>query len=177
MTNCGLPIILGLLFFTFNQSVSAQNGDVQPEKPKKSAVVLVKTQEDAEFYTVGFLESDLKESDVVAHVNVLSYELADQIGMGGCEQNKGAGYCLYLLKAEVREIFKGKIATRKFEFYKVTEADYAHKEKMIGSHVVFLKWSNDFPGKKRSLGTIENSTRDIKHNVIAKLRKISRRKK
>lgn len=165
-------IIFAILFFTISPGAYSQkNKNNSPNEKTKVAET-----GDSEFYSPALLAADLKQSDVVAYVNVLSYELADQIGQGGCEQNKGAGYCLYLMKAQVKEIFKGRIRQKTFEFYKVTEADYAHKEKMLGRHVVFLGWSDNYPNKKRSLGTLENSTRDIKHNVLQKLRKIARKK-
>lgn len=164
-------IIFAVLFLTLSPEVFSQKKDAVPAEKNK-----IVEQDDSDFYSRAFLAADLKQSDVVAHVNILSYELADQIGQGGCEENRGVGYCLYLMKAQVREIFKGRIRQKTFEFYKVTEADYAHKEKMLGRHVVFLGWSDNYPNKKRALGTLENSTRDIKHDVLQKLRKIARKK-
>jgi hypothetical protein len=165
--------IIALLFLTNSKVFSQQTkNDAAAKTPKIAAA----DGDDSEFYAPEILKADLKQASVVAHVSVTSYELVDQIGQGGCEQNKGVGYCLYRMKAQIREIFKGKVRRRNFEFYKVTEADYAHKEKMLGSHVVFLNWSDNYPDKKRSLGTLENSTRDLKHNIIRKLRTISRQR-
>jgi len=122
------------------------------------------------YNSAGALRADLKAADVVLYVNVLSRELADQIGAGGCEQNTGAGYCLYRLKAEVREVFKGKVEKENFEFYTTTDADYKHKDWLLGEHVVFLTRSDNYPDKKMSLGTIENSTRP--GNAADAMRKI-----
>jgi hypothetical protein len=174
-----MPKILLLLFLSSLFFASSPKGFSQtkgsPKENTKSAAA--DEADDSDFYSTELLASDLKQSEVVAYVNVLSYELVDQIGQGGCEQNKGAGYCLYRLKAEVKEIFKGSIKEKVFEFYKVIDADYPHKEKMLGGHVVFLSWSEDFPDKKRSLGTMENSTREIKHDILRKMRKIARKVK
>lgn len=133
------------------QSVSSQT-ETQSEKSK--------TDENS-FHSTRGLRSDLKVSDAVVYVNVLSRKLVDQIGSGGCEQNTGAGYCLYLLKAEVKEIFKGKIEKENFEFYTTTEAGYRNKDWLLGEHIVFLVLSDNYPDKKMSLGTIENSTRPV----------------
>jgi len=44
----------------------------------------------------------------------------------------------------------------------------------LGEKVVFLKWGDNYPNKKMSLGTLENSTRAIKYDVIEKMRKIAK---
>jgi hypothetical protein len=163
-------VICSALLFTIPPDARSQKNVLPNEKSKIAA------DDDSDFYSAELLAADLKQSDVVAHVNVLSYQLIDQIGQGGCELNEGVGYCLYRLKAQVQEIFKGKIKRKTFEFYKVTDADYAYKKKMLGRHVVFLGWSSNYPDKKMSLGTMENSTRDIKHNILRKLRKIARKR-
>ena len=128
------------------------------------------------FYSAEFLKADYKEAKVVVYVNVKSRQLVDQLGGGNCEQNTGAGYCLYLLKAEVKEVFKGKVETNDFEFYTMTEAGYQNKDWLLGEKVAFLDWSDNYPNKQMSLGTIENSTRAIEQNVLESMRRIAKTK-
>ena len=111
------------------------------------------------------------------HVDVKSYELVDSIGTGDCKENAGGGYCLYRLKADVKEIFKGKIVKKNFEFYMVLEASTTKKDFLLGEKIVFLNWSSDFPDKRRHLGTLENSTRSIESGVLEKMRKIAKKKR
>jgi len=85
-------------------------------------------ESDSNYYSAEFLKSDFKQVEVVLYVNVKSRELVDQIGGGNCEQNKGPGNCLYLLKAEVKEIYKGKVKRENFNFYQTTDADYKNKD-------------------------------------------------
>jgi hypothetical protein len=125
-------------------------------------------------YDISFLRNDFRTVDVVVYVNVKSRTLADKMGEGDCEKSTGTGYCLYLLRAEVKEVFKGKIKKGYIEFYTSPDMDYPHKDKLLGEHVVFLEWSKNSPDGKLSLFTLENSTRNIKHGVLAKMRKIRR---
>jgi hypothetical protein len=166
-------ILIILIFLSLSVPSNFFSQKSKIKSADKNAEAGISEANDSEFYAPALLAADLKQAAVVAYVNVLGFELVDQIGQGGCAENKGVGYCLYRLKARVREVFKGKIKEKNFEFYKVTEATYAYKDRMLGRHVVFLNWSDNFPDKKMSLGTMENSTRDIKHNVLAKLRKIA----
>jgi hypothetical protein len=160
-------IIVGL-FLNFPQTVSGQS-----EKTKAN---LQSSQED-EFLTKLF-KADYKQVDVVLHVDVKEYELVDSIGKGNCKEITGGGYCLYRLKGDVREIFKGKAARENFEFYTVVEASTAKKDFLLGEKLVFLEWGDNFPGKKRSLGTLENSTRSsIEKGVLETIRKIAKRKR
>ncbi|HMS42425.1 MAG TPA: hypothetical protein PKE69_19495 [Pyrinomonadaceae bacterium] len=129
-----------------------------------------------DFYSSKFLKYDFKQVNVVVHVNVKSRELVNHIGEGSCEDGKGTGYCLYRLKADVKEIFKGKIEIVNFEFYTVVDVDYRNKDSLLGEKVVFLDWSDNYPDKKMSLGTMENSTRSIEKDVVKKLRKIAKKK-
>ncbi|HEY0458960.1 MAG TPA: hypothetical protein VGC97_07375 [Pyrinomonadaceae bacterium] len=137
------------LSFTLLKPVAGQNENPAENSPSK---------EDG-YTCAGGLRSDLKVSDAVLYVNVLSRRLEDQIGDGGCEQDTGGGYCLYLLKAEVKEVFKGKIKKGDFEFYTTTDADYRSKDWLLGEHIVFLVESDNYTDKKPHFGTIENSTR------------------
>ena len=149
-----LSVIFSIYFLIFAQNILAQD----------------------DFYSSKFLKSDFKQVSVVVHVNVKSRELVDHIGEGNCEDGKGTGYCLYRLQAEVKEIFKGKIETENFEFYTVVEPSLRINATLLGEKVVFLNWSDNYPDKKMSLGTMENSTRSIEKDVIKKLRKIAKKK-
>jgi hypothetical protein len=121
-------------------------------------------------------KADYKQVDVVLHVNVKEYALVDSIGKGDCRETSGGGYCLYRLKAEVKEVFKGKISRENFEFYTVLEATTSKKDFLLGEKLVFLEWSNNFPDKKKSLGTLENSTRSLEPGMLETMRKIARKK-
>lgn len=122
------------------------------------------------------LKSDYKQVDAVLYVDVKEIELINSIGTGNCKDTSGGGYCLYRLKAEVKEVFKGKIRRENFEFYTVIEASLGKKDFLLGEKIVFLDWSKNFPDKKRHLGTLENSTRAVKGNMLEKMRKIAKKK-
>lgn len=159
-------VFSAVLFSIPFQNISSQTDD----KPKDTQI-----NSEGSFYSTELLDSDYEQVNVVVYVNVKSYELIDQIGQGGCEQNKETGYCLYLLKAEVKEFFKEKVNKEIFEFYEVTDANYQHKDSLLGEKVVFLNWSDNYPNKKMSLGTMQNSTRSIEQNIIEKMRKIAKK--
>lgn len=123
------------------------------------------------------LKGDYKQVAVVLHVDVKTLELVDSIGAGNCREISGGGYCLYRLKAEVKEVYKGKINRKNFEFYTVIEASTGNKDFLLGEKVVFLQWSGNYPDKKKHLGTLENSTRAVKGNILEKMRRIAGKKK
>jgi hypothetical protein len=147
-----------ILSFAAFENVSAQNKD------------------DGGFLSTEFLRSDYRQVKVVLHVNVTSYELVDSLGNKNCKENTG-GYCLYRLKADVKEIFKGKIKKENFAFYTVLEGSSNSKDFLLGEKLVFLNWSTNYPDKKRALGTMENSTRPIETGVLQKMRKIAKKKR
>ena len=148
-------ILSAVIFLLLFQNISAQTGD------------------DDGFFSAKFLKSDYKQVDVVLYVDVKSYELVNSIGKGDCREISGSGYCLYRLKAEVKEVFKGRIKRENFEFYTVLEASVGKKDFLLGEKLVFLEWSKNFPDKKRNLGTLENSTRPADAGVLEKMRKIA----
>lgn len=152
-----------LLLFAFSSNVSGQT---------EKALTNDKSDEEDGFYSTKFLQSDFEQVEVVAYVNVKKLKLADSLGNVDCENNKGTGYCLYLLTAEVKRVFKGKIETKTLEFYSSPDADYP-KKSLLGEKVVFLNWSDNYPGKKMSLGALENSTRLIENDILEKMRKIT----
>jgi hypothetical protein len=121
------------------------------------------------------LKHDYKEANIVAYVNIRRRILVDSIGEGNCEKNEGVGYCLYRLKAELKEVYKGKIRTSKIEFYESLDTDYP-KKYLMGEKVVFLSWGKLKSKKKKELFTLENSTRSMEHNVLRRIRKITGRK-
>lgn len=116
------------------------------------------------------LRSDLKSSDVVAHVNIKQSKNVDRLGGGNCETNVGGGYCLYLLTAEVKEFFKGKTADKSLEFYTSAETSYP-KKNLLGEKIVFLVWGENSETKKKNLSTIENSSRGVR--ILDAIRKIA----
>lgn len=161
--------ILTILFLSAAQIASSQ------QSKSEKAKILLSDSADSEFYKSSMLKSDFKEVDVVAYVDIKERRLENSIGSGDCETDKGAGYCLYRLKAEVREVFKGRISAKTVEFYTSPDMDYP-KKNLLGERVVFLKWNEAEAGKNKTLGTMENSTRWIKYDVLKKLRKIAKKK-
>jgi hypothetical protein len=123
------------------------------------------------------LKSDYKEVDAVLYVDVKEIELLDSIGTGNCKETSGGGYCLYRLKAEVKETYKGRIKKGKFEFYMVIEASIGKKDFLLGEKIVFLNWGGNYPDKKKHFGTLENSTRPVKGSILEKMRRIAKKKK
>lgn len=151
-------LLPGLLFIQLTASVFGQT----------------KTEfdDDSGFTSLQALRSDLRMSNITAYVDVKNLKLIDSLG--DCENNKGGGYCLYKLEADVKEVFKGKIRTKTVKFFVSPDADYP-KNNLMGEQVVFLVRSKPEKGKAAKLGTIENSTR--KTDVLEKIRKIAKGKR
>ncbi len=117
------------------------------------------------------LRNDSRMSDIVAYVDVKERKLVDSIGNApDCDNDKGAGYCRYLLKADVKEIFKGKNAGQTIEFYTNPDADYP-KKNLMGEKIVFLVRYTDEKTGEEHLSAFENSTRGV--NVLETMRNIS----
>lgn len=130
-------------------------------------------QTDNAFYQTDVLKSDLKQVNAVVYVNVIGIKLVDSMGSGNCETNKGSGYCLYELTAQVKEVFKGKIVGKTMKFYTSPDADYP-KERLMGEQVAFLNKNELKLTKTKEFFTMENSTRKIEFDIVAKLRKIKK---
>lgn len=108
-----------------------------------------------------WLRGDLRASDVVVYVNVKEKKLIDFIGNNpDCDNDTGAGYCRYLLKGDVREVFKGKEIGKTIEFYMTPDADYP-KKYLLGEKIVFLVRSENKESKTNGLYAIENSSRPL----------------
>lgn len=130
-------------------------------------------QDDGGFYQTDVLKGDFKQVNAVAYINVKAIKVVDSMGSGNCETNKGSGYCLYELTADVKEVFKGKVAGKTLKFYTSPDADYP-KERLMGEQVVFLNKNNIVVAKTKQFVTLENSTRKIEFDVVGKLRKIKK---
>ena len=165
--------ILTILFLALAQIAPSQQS--KPDVPREKTKVLLSDSADSEFYQSSTLKSDFKEVDVVAYVDIKERKLENSIGSGDCETDKGAGYCLYRLKAEVKEVFKGQISGKTVEFYISPEMEYP-KKYLLGERVVFLQWNEAEAGKNKTLGALENSTRWIKYDILKKIRKIAKEK-
>ncbi|HEX8250430.1 MAG TPA: hypothetical protein VF599_19805 [Pyrinomonadaceae bacterium] len=163
-----MPRILSAFIFSFFllfSAVSFQNVSSQTENPSPND----NTEESSGFHSAEMLRKDLKLADVAAYVDIKERELVDFIGEGNCESDKGTGYCLYRLKAELKEVFKGKISGKTIEFYVSPDAGYP-KKYLMGEKIVFLIWNENEEDKTQKLGTIENSTRSA--TALEKMRKI-----
>lgn len=166
MLNKKIALVLAVLFvFAVCSTVFAQNKDADN---KKSEVDKAEMQ----FYATELLRADYKSVDVVAYVDIKEYKVADSVGRGDCGAEKSAGYCLYLLKAEVKEVFKGKVTKKEIEFYLTAESGYPKKH-LTGERVVFLELDKE----KKTLGVMENSARWIKYDILKKMRRIAKKKK
>lgn len=128
------------------QIVSAQNDEMSAEN---------------QFNSSANLRHDLKSSEIVAYVDVKNVKLAGKSNEINCESTTKFGYCSYLLTAEIKEIFKGKLETKKLEFHTVMESGNS-KKRLLGGQIVFLVWNKNNERNTKSLITIENSIRDIK---------------
>src|SRR5688572_10332696 len=112
-------ILFAVTFSMFLSFVIFQNISSQ------SAIVLSnsKTDDESSYFSLKMLSSDLRVSNVVAYVNVKEVKYADRSDEDtDCENNTKGGYCAYLLIAEVKEVFKGKIESKPFEFYGSADA-------------------------------------------------------
>lgn len=170
------------LIFLIISSISFQSVLSQKQKPAEqkessknftvSETPKVENSEIDDLYTPKWLRNDMRVSDVVAYVNVKEVKYVDRSDTDtDCENNQGGGYCAYLLTAEVKEIFKGKVETKPFVFYASADASYP-KKYFLGEQIVFLLGGEEDKDKKRNLGTLENSSRSIEHNVLEKMRNI-----
>ena len=128
--------------------------------------------QDDGFYQSDALKGDYKQVNAVVYVNVKGLKIVDSMG-GDCENNKGTGYCLYELTADVKEVFKGKAIGKTLKFYEVADTDYP-KAKLLGKQVVFLNKSELTITKTKEFFTLENSTRKIEFDIVSKLRKIKK---
>lgn len=118
-----------------------------------------------------WLRGDLRTADVAAYVDVKEKKLVDSIGNSpDCDNDKGAGYCRYLLTAEVKQVFKGKDSGKTIEFYITPDADYP-KKYLMGEKIVFLVLYKDEKTGEEHLSAFENSTRGT--NVLETMRNIS----
>lgn len=144
-----LPVI-ALLGFVLFQNVSGQTDD--------------------------FLASDLKQVDVAAYVDIKEViSVASSDKETDCENFKGIGYCSILLRAEIKELYKGEIKTKTLEFFESGEAQSIRsKKQFLGERLIFLEKFRE--GDKTYLQTLENSTRRIEGDILKKMQKIARGK-
>lgn len=157
LKNLFVIIFSALLSFPFGnvQRVSSQTVD-EPHNNENSE-------------EIRWIRNDLKVADVAAYVEAKEIKTIDSLGKADCQKNTGGGYCLYLITADVKEIFKGDIKKDTLEFYVSPDASFP-KKGLLGEQIVFLVRNRNEKTKKESLSTIENSTRDIE--IIETLRKL-----
>jgi hypothetical protein len=132
--------------------------------------------QDDGFISTEAARADARQVDIVAHVNVRELKVVGTLdgNVSDCGQNKRAGYCSYLLTADVIEVFKGKYSLRRIEFYTTIDADYP-SERLIGEKIVFLNRHKNSKTKKIELGVLENSTRPATPELLDGLRARPRR--
>lgn len=163
--------------FILFQGASGQTLKSEGEKGSASNAVnsekpIDENSEIDDAYTPKWLRLDMRMVDVVAYINVKEAKYSGSSDDNtDCKTGKNGGYCFYRLLAEVKEVFKGRIETKTFEFSQSADAGYPAKN-FLGEQVVFLSWY-EADDKKKHLGeSLENSRRRIKHDVLEKLRNI-----
>jgi hypothetical protein len=168
MKNLALILVSSFIFIACSQNIFSQTENSNRKKPVAKTKV-------SPFYQTEMLKSDYEQSAIVAYVDITERNLVNFIGSGDCESRKGKGYCLYRLKANVKQVYKGEIAGKTIEFYVSPDADYAKKH-LMGEKVVFLNWSETGNDGKRNLSAMENSMRSIENDVLKKMSKIAARR-
>jgi len=160
-------IFSALMPFAAFQNVSAQMVD-QPQKTKEEA--------NGGYFSSDFLRSDYRQAGIVAYVSVkeiISTGRSDD--QTDCVNFTGIGYCSFLVRAEVKELYKGNAATKMIEFSEGGEAKLIKsKDRFLGEKVVFLE--KFVENGKTYWQTIENSTRPIEQDVLETMRQIAREK-
>lgn len=169
-------IFLTISFISLQTALSQKQKSGEEKESSKNVVVFetpaAGTSEIGDLYTPKWLRNDMRVSDVVAYVNVKEVKYSGRSDTDtDCENNQGGGYCSYLLTAEVKEVFKGKVETKPFVFYSSADASYP-KKYFLGEQIVFLLGGEEGKNKKRDLETLENSSRSIEYNVLEKMRNI-----
>ncbi len=132
-----------------------------------------------EYYAVEWLKSDYKDANVVAYIDskeVLSVGRSDEFtDCVNFSPNTGPGYCSFTMRAEIKELYKGKLRSRTIEYSEYGEGGYIrNREQFLGKQVVFLEKYKSEKDGSIFYQVIENSTRDVDHEVLAKMRKISK---
>src|SRR5215213_11056845 len=98
--------ILTILFLSVAQIAPSQQS--KPDEPRQEPKIEFSDESQSGFYKYSFLKSDFRQVDVVAYVDVKERKLEDFLGGGSVsKKDKGTGYCLYCLKGELKEVFKG----------------------------------------------------------------------
>ncbi|NOT48080.1 MAG: hypothetical protein HOP17_10085 [Acidobacteria bacterium] len=132
-----------------------------------------------EYYAVGWLKSDYKEADIVAYIDskeVVSTDRSDeQTDCVNFSRNTGYGYCSFTMRAEIKELYKGKLRSRAIEYSEYGEGrNIKSRDQFLGEQVVFLERHKSAQDGSSIYQVIENSTRDINYKVLEKMRKISK---
>ena len=128
------------------------------------------------YWSYDFLESDYRQSDLVAYVHVKEIvSVGSSDDKTDCVNFTGVGYCGFRVRAEVKEVYKGRISTKTIEFTETGEAQLIKsKDRFLGEKVVFLE--KGVIDGKTYWQPIENSTRTIEFSVLEKMRLIARKK-
>jgi hypothetical protein len=156
-----------------NSDTSEASVNTDPARETSDPILKDEDLEDSDHYSYKWLRNDMRVSDVVAYVDIKEVQYSDRSGdTADCENNKGGGYCFYRLKAEVKEVYKGKIETKTLELGASADASYPKKH-FLGEQIVFLLWGEEDENKQRYLSKLENSSRYIKGNVLEKMRNIA----
>lgn len=186
-------LILLILFLVFancerisSQTPSSTNPEVKSEPKSGSEKPKTPTFDDlwnaypkagerivitdySDHFAMKWLRRDTRIADVVAHVKIIKRKLIDQTDGADCENDRGGGYCAYLLTAEVKQVYKGNLTEATLDFVGSSDADYP-KKGFMGEKVVFLSWGDPDLGQKGRLETMENSTRWIDHGLLGKMK-------
>jgi len=137
--------------------------------------------DNSDYYGKEMLRSDLRQADIVAYVDsreIISVVPSDEkTDCTNFDSNTGPGYCGFVIKSEIKELYKGKLSSDTIEYFEYREATaIKSKEHYLGPQIIFLERFENEKTKKTYYQVIENSTRRIDNNVISKMREISKYK-
>ncbi len=132
------------------------------------------SNDNSSYFDINLLKSDYEQAFIVAYVDVREIiSVGSSDDKTDCVNFTGIGYCSFRVRAVVKEVFKGKIRTKKIEFSEGGEARLiGNKERFLGEKMIFLETFTD--SGKTYLQTIENSTRRIEYGIVEKMRKIAK---
>ncbi len=119
----------------------------------------VRAQDDDNWPSLGYLRSDYRSVQIVAHIRIQEAEITNRVG----------GYENWKIKAQVIESFKGKLKKGDvFTYFHGAEAGFK-KEYFSGEKIVFLL------ADRGHYAVLENSTLPPNPDRIRKLRLIKKR--
>jgi hypothetical protein len=133
--------------------------------------------DNSNFYSMEVLREVFREAHIVAYIDskeVISIGRSDVYTNCSTFPQKEGGYCSFTMRAEIKELFKGKVQSSTLLYSEYGEAPLIRsKDQYLGQQVVFLERFRE--RGETFYQVIENSSRDIEHDILAKLRLIAKK--